>query len=60
MQHAVKHDHVLPYELDTACCYKLMNMATSHAIRPARQTQTRCLIQPIIAVAIWTRRSLLL
>src|SRR6218665_3098813 len=38
MQHAVKHGHVLPYELDAARCYKLMNMGTSHAIRPARQT----------------------
>jgi len=27
----------LPYELDAARCYKLMNMGTSHAIRPARQ-----------------------
>jgi len=28
----------LPYELDAVCCYKLMNMGTSHAIRPARRT----------------------
>jgi len=28
----------LPYELDAARCYKLMNMGTAHAIRPARQT----------------------
>jgi len=28
----------LPYELDAARCYKLMNMGTSHAIRPVRQT----------------------
>src|SRR6218665_587008 len=26
------------YELDAARCYKLMNMGTSHAIRPASQT----------------------
>jgi len=28
----------LPFELDAVRCYKLMNMGTSHAIRPARQT----------------------
>src|SRR6218665_2522595 len=28
----------LPYELDAARCYKLMNMGPSHAIRPARLT----------------------